>query len=94
MYKRNKAEPLHDKTNKMICAHSQSDQSSLSARNLGSLATHWAHSEDWSHWADAQAGLSLCWVHSWFCWFLHSPAQLTVVYIEKLNIIDLACFLN
>ena len=28
--------------------------SSLSAwRKFGSLATHWAHSEDWSDWADA-----------------------------------------
>ena len=46
----------HDKTNKMTCAQrrlrsawasAQSDQSSLSAwRKLGSLATHWAHSED------------------------------------------------
>ena len=41
-------------------ASAQSDQSSLSAwRNLGSLATHWAHSKDWSDWADAQADLSL-----------------------------------
>ena len=41
-------------------ASAQSDQSSLAAwRNLGSLATHWAHSEDWSDWADAQADLSL-----------------------------------
>ena len=30
-------------------------ESSLSAwRSTGSLATHWAHSEDWSDWADAQ----------------------------------------
>ena len=30
-----------------------SDQSLLSAwRKLGSLATHWAHSKDWSDWAD------------------------------------------
>ena len=35
-------------------------ESSLSAwRNTGSLATHWAHSEDWSDWVDAQADLSL-----------------------------------
>ena len=31
----------------------QFDQSSLSARDLGSLATHWAHSKDWSDWVDA-----------------------------------------
>ena len=34
---------------------------SLSAwRKLGSLATHLAHSKDWSDWADAQADPSLC----------------------------------
>ena len=39
--------------------------SSLSAwRKLGSLATHWAHSEDWSDWADAQADLCLRWAHN------------------------------
>ena len=59
-------EPPHDKTNKMnVCpAKTQISlgirpawsESSLSAwRKLGSLATHWAHSEDWSDWADAQA---------------------------------------
>ena len=48
-----KYELPHDKTNKVACAPSEdSDQpghppSSPSAwRNLGSLATHWAHSED------------------------------------------------
>ena len=45
--------------------------SSLSAwRKLGSLATHWAHSEDWSDWVDAQADLSLCWMHSHFVGFV------------------------
>ena len=40
-------------------------ESSLSAwRKLGLLATHWAHSEDWSDWVDAQADLSLRWAHS------------------------------
>ena len=44
---------------------------SLSAwRKLGSLATHWAHSEDWSDWADAQADLSLRWAHSHFVGFV------------------------
>ena len=37
-------------------------ESSLSPwRNLGSLATYWSHSEDWSDWAHAQADLSLRW---------------------------------
>ena len=57
-------EPRHDKTNKMsvrqaktqisLGIHSVWSESSLSAwRKLGSLATHWAHSEDWSDGADA-----------------------------------------
>ena len=52
-------------------------ESLLSAwRNLRSLATHWAHSEDWSSWADAQDDLSLGWVHMSFCWFYHDAAQM------------------
>ena len=39
-------------------------KSSLFAwRKLGSLASHWVQSEDWSDWADAQADLSLRWAH-------------------------------
>ena len=54
-------------------------KSSLSAwRKIGSLATHWAHSEDWSDWTDAQADLSLRWVHRSFYWFCHEVAQLLV----------------
>ena len=49
-------------------------ESSLSAwRNLGSLNTHWVHSEDWSDWMDAQANLSL---HRPYCWFCHDAAHL------------------
>ena len=52
-------------------------ESSLSAwRKIGSLATHWAHSEDWSDWADAQADLSLRWAQRSFCWFCHEAAHL------------------
>ena len=48
-------------------------ESSLSAwRKLGSLATNQAHSELWSDWADAQADLSLRWVHSHFVGFVVS----------------------
>ena len=62
-----------------MCTPEDSDQpehlpsltASLSAwRMLGSLATHWAHSKDWSDWADAQADLSLRWVHSHFVGFV------------------------
>ena len=46
-------------------------ESSLSAwRKLGSLATHWVHSEDWSDWADAQPDPSLHWAHESFCHFV------------------------
>ena len=39
-------------------------ESSLSAwKNLGSLATYWVQSEDWSDWTDAQPDLSLRWTH-------------------------------
>ena len=55
-------------------------ESSLSAwRKLVSLATNWAHNEDWSDWADAQADLSLRWAHSHFCWFCHKAAHLITV---------------
>ena len=54
-------------------ASDQSDQSlhCLHEENLGP----WVHSEDWSDWADAQAELSLRWVHMPFCWFCHEVAQ-------------------
>ena len=52
-------------------ASAQSDQSSVPGwRKLGSLATHWVHSEDWSDCVDAQADLSLCWLHSQFVGFV------------------------
>ena len=34
-----------------------------SLRCLGSLATHWVHSEDWSDCTNVKADLSLRWVH-------------------------------
>ena len=40
------------------------------------LATHWAHSEDWSDWADAQAVMNLHCAHKSFCWFCHALAQI------------------
>ena len=53
-------------------------ESSLSAwRKLGPFATHWAHSEDWSDWADAQADLSHLWVRMPFCWFCHEAAHMS-----------------
>ena len=76
-------EPWHDKTNKMsvrpaktqisLGIHAVWSESWLSTwRKLGSLATHWAHSEDWSDWADAQADQSLRWAHTHFVGFVMS----------------------
>ena len=61
---------------------------SLSAwRKLGSLATHWAHSED-SDWADAQTDLSPLWAHTPFCWFCHEAAQTwTCSFLWRVDII-------
>ena len=68
-------QPQHDKNNKINCTPSEdSDQPGhppslirvfavRMKKVLGSLATHLAHSEDWSDWVDAHADLSVCWVH-------------------------------
>ena len=51
-------------------------ESSLSTRrNRGSLATNWAHSEDCSDWADAQADLSSLGAQL-FYWFCREVAQM------------------
>ena len=85
-------DPPHDKTNKMACAPIKDSislgirtvwsESSLSTwRKLGSLATHWVHSEDWSDWVDAQADLSFAGCTCHFVgfvmrWLLSSPGPL------------------
>ena len=77
-------EPRHDKTNKVTAKTQISlgirpvwSDSSLSAwRKLGSLATHWAHSKDWS----AQADLSLRWAHTHFVGFVMSRLSLLLFY--------------
>ena len=45
-------------------------------RNLGSLATHWAHSKNWSDWEDAQADPCLRWAIRSFCWLCRAVAHL------------------
>ena len=55
-------------------------------RKLGFLATHWAHSKDWSDWVDAQADLSLRWAHMPFCWFCYE-----VVHIWSCRAVLLKC---
>ena len=44
-----------------------------------------ADSEDWSGWADAQADLSLRWVHMLFCWFCHDAAQFLVSFLRDME---------
>ena len=52
---------------------------SLSAwRKLGFLATHWAHSEDWSDCAVAQVDLSSLGAQP-FCWFCHVVAHVIII---------------
>ena len=61
----NECAPSEDQISLSI--HPVWSESSLSAwRKFGFLATHKAHSEDWSDWAHAQADLSLRWAHSHF----------------------------
>ena len=47
-----------------------SESSLYTQLNVGSLASHLAHSEDWSDWVDSKADLSLLWVHSHFVGFI------------------------
>ena len=71
------------KTQISLGIHPVWSESSLSAwRKLGSLATHWAHSEDWSDWADAQADLSLRWVHTHFAGFVMSWISLSSIFLQ------------
>ena len=85
----------HDKTNNMNCAPSEdSDQPAymhnlirafaVCLKNIGSLATHKAHSGDRSNWVDAQADLSLRWAHRSFCWFCCAAAQI-IIYINSVK---------
>ena len=61
------------KTQISLCIRPVWSEPSLSAwTNIGSSATHWAHYEDWSDRADAQADLSLRWAQRPFCWFCAS----------------------
>ena len=73
--------PLHVKTSKMTFAPSKDSNQPgnlpslirvfLSAyRQFESVATHKAHSEDWSDWEDAHPDLSLRWAHMLFCWLI------------------------
>ena len=77
-------EPAQNKTIKMSCARSKDPDQSVHPPSLtrdyamcsiGSLGIKVSafDSEDCSVWANAQADLSLRWLHRSFCWFC--PAQ-------------------
>ena len=86
----------------MICAPSenwsawasaQSDQSSLSAqRNLGSLATHWAHSED----SDQTGHMPrLSWVSAGCtCWSCHTVALVKNKWFSHVVAIQMSCLMT
>ena len=66
------------KTQINLGIHPVWSESSLSAwRKLGSLATHWAHSED-----SDQTGRSLRWAHMPLYWFSHEAAHIHVIIME------------
>ena len=78
----------YDKINKMYSVPSKvwlsSDWASIQLFAVcfkGSVLR--ADSEDWSDWANAQAGQCLCWVHRSFWWFCHVPSQVLPVYLEQ-----------
>ena len=87
-YNRWKYEPPHDKTKKMTIRLAKTGQPghlpslirifAVRIKNIGSSVIHWAHCEDWSDWADAQADLSLRWEQS-FCCFCHEVAHIKIV---------------
>ena len=77
-------EPPHDKTNKRHVRPAKTQislgisESSLCAQWVakGPKLSACGHRRLWSHWADAQADLSLRWAHMPFCWFCHEAAQM------------------
>ena len=83
-------EPHRDKTNKMACAPSEdSDQPGHPPSLIRVFAVHLkkvrilsyplsGQRRLWSDWADAQAVLSLPWVHMPFCWFYHDTVHLSL----------------
>ena len=83
-----KIEPQHIKTSKMFCApsedldhpgHLPSLVRVFAVRMKKPLVRSYplrAQRRLWSDWADAQADLSLRWVHRSFCWSCHAVAQL------------------
>ena len=77
-------EPPHDTTNKMTVCPVWSESSLFAWSKLGSLTTHWAHSEDSDQTADAQADLSLRWAHSHFVGFVMRQLKFFQLFIAKL----------
>ena len=78
-------EPQHAKNQQNgMCTQQRLRSAWASAwRKLGSLAAHWAYSEDWSDLADAQADLSLCWAHSHFVCFVMRRLKCTFYVFQE-----------
>ena len=74
-------ESPHDKSNKMIFASTQSDQSfgCLHEETVGPQLPIKRTAKVLIRRADAQADLSFRWVHWPFCWFCHETAQLLLL---------------
>ena len=76
-----KYEPPLDQTNEMACAHSKySDHPRHPPSLIRVFAVGMKSGQRrlWSDWADAQADLSLRWVHRSFCCFCHDVAQICI----------------
>ena len=74
----NKTRNEPDKTNKITCASSEEPDYSehpLARRNIGSLASHWAHSEDSDQTVQMRR---LIWVFTGHTSFCHAVAQMVV----------------
>ena len=93
-------EPPHDKTNKMAYLPSEdSDQPGHSPSlirvftvrlmaSYGPKLSSYVQQRLWSDWVDAQADLSLRWVHIPFSCFCHEVAQIKKQHSERLKATD------
>ena len=59
-----------------VCTSVQSDSLHCVLNGYLRVQGFFMRTADWSDSTDAQADLSLCWVHRSFCWFYHAPTHL------------------
>ena len=98
-----KTEPKHNKTNKMSCVPAKTQippvWSVFTVHSMGSQGTKactCTHPRLWSEWEDAQADLSLCWVHMSFNWLRHLRLNPTSseMFLYSLRQNTFLCFLQ